>query len=142
MVCAGVILVNTPSIESNKRFFAMRKAVKGFADSMLDLIVQNSVAKLVRLTYQLFELETTYDFTMEVETICIRVTMMKVDHFGKDELIYLGPDEQIIPSDIDWITQRAAERGYPIPAAFMSSKKVSLVTKTCFYVHSYPCCSI
>ena len=51
---------------------------------------------------------------------------MKVDHFGKDELIYLGPDEQIIPSDIDWITQRAAERGYPIPAAFMSSKKVCL----------------
>jgi hypothetical protein len=70
MVCAGVILVNTPSIESNKRFFAMRKAVKGFADSMLDLIVQNSVAKLVRLTYQLFELETTPTISqMEVETI-------------------------------------------------------------------------
>ena len=44
----GVILVNTPSIETNKRFFAMRKAVKGFADSMLDLTVQNSIAKLVQ----------------------------------------------------------------------------------------------
>ena len=54
--------------------------------------------------------------------VCMYVR--KVDHYGKDELIYLGPDEQIIPSDIDWITQRAAERGYPIPAAFMSSKKV------------------
>lgn len=124
MVCVGVILVNTPSIESNKRFFAMRKAVKGFADSMLDLIVQNSVAKLVRLTYQLF---VKWKLLFNgVENICKRVTVMKVDHFGKDELIYLGPDEQIIPSDIDWITQRAAERGYPIPAAFMSSKKVCL----------------
>mmetsp|Transcript_3860 Transcript_3860/g.5309 ORF Transcript_3860/g.5309 Transcript_3860/m.5309 type:complete len:1017 (-) Transcript_3860:1740-4790(-) len=88
----GVILVNTPSIEVNKRFFAMRKAVKGFADSMLDLIVKDSITNLV-------------------------------DLYGKEELIYLGPDEQIIPSDIDWITQRAGERGYPIPAAFMSSKK-------------------
>ena len=46
-----------------------------------------------------------------------------VDYYGKDELIYLGPDEQIIPWDIDWIVERAAQRGYPIPAAFMSSKK-------------------
>jgi len=61
--------------------------------------------------------------------------VLKVDHFGKDELIYLGPDEQIIPSDIDWITQRAAERGYPIPAAFMSSKKVS----SPIYLSSFVC---
>jgi len=29
---------------------------------------------------------------------------------------------QVIPDDIEWITKRAAERGYPIPTAFMSSK--------------------
>jgi len=46
-----------------------------------------------------------------------------VDLYGKDELIYLGPDEQVIPFDIDWICHRAAQRGYPIPAAFMSSKQ-------------------
>lgn len=46
-----------------------------------------------------------------------------VDFYGKDELIYLGPDEQVIPYDIDWICDRARVRGYPIPAAFMSSKK-------------------
>lgn len=46
-----------------------------------------------------------------------------VDFYGKEELIYLGPDEQIIPSDIEWIITRAGQRGYPIPAAFMSSKK-------------------
>lgn len=89
----AVVLVNTPSIEPNKRFFAMRKCVKAFTDSVLDLMVKDSVAGLV-------------------------------DLYGKDELIYLGPDEQVIPFDIDWICHRAAQRGYPIPAAFMSSKKV------------------
>jgi hypothetical protein len=30
-----------------------------------------------------------------------------VDFLNKDELIYLGPDEQVIPWDIDWIVNRA-----------------------------------
>jgi glutamate dehydrogenase len=45
-----------------------------------------------------------------------------VDYLNKDELIYLGPDEQVTPWDIDWIVNRAGVRGYPIPAACMSSK--------------------
>lgn len=88
----GVILINTPALEPNTKFFAMRKAVKACTDSILDLIVKDSVKNLI-------------------------------DFYGKEELIYLGPDEQIIPSDIEWIIQRAGQRGYPIPAAFMSSKK-------------------
>lgn len=88
----AVILVNSPSIELNKRSFAMRKCVKAMTDGILDLTVKDSVAGLV-------------------------------DLYGKDELIYLGPDEQVIPFDIDWICNRAAQRGYPIPAAFMSSKQ-------------------
>jgi len=44
------------------------------------------------------------------------------DLLGRDELVYLGPDEQIIPADIEWITARAALRGYPNSNAFMSSK--------------------
>lgn len=88
----GVLLVNTPALEDpNTKFFAMRKAVRGCCDAMLDLIVKDTVSK-------------------------------GVDLYGKDELIYLGPDEQIIPSDIEWIIKRAGQRGYPIPAAFMSSK--------------------
>lgn len=88
----AVVLLNAPKIPANDRFFAARKSIKAFTDSILDLIVKDSLAGIV-------------------------------DHYGKDELIYLGPDEQVIPSDIDWITTRAAQRGYPIPAAFMSSKK-------------------
>ncbi|MEE2786688.1 MAG: hypothetical protein VX589_05060 [Myxococcota bacterium] len=39
-----------------------------------------------------------------------------------DELIYLGPDENITDDLIMWLVQRAADRGHPAPNAFMSSK--------------------
>ena len=71
----------------------MRKSVKAFADTILDLIVDTEESRSNIL-----------------------------DRFGKPEVLYLGPDEQVIPSDIEWIVQRAALRGYPTPAAFMSSK--------------------
>ena len=45
-----------------------------------------------------------------------------VDHFGKPELIYLGPDENILPSHIEWMVRRAQMRDYPMPTAFISSK--------------------
>ena len=48
-----------------------------------------------------------------------------VDHYGKEEQIFLGPDEQVVPSDCDWICQRAGERNYPTPMAFMSSKPLA-----------------
>merc|ERR1712157_405254 len=35
---------------------------------------------------------------------------------------YLGPDEQVLPEDIEWIVKRAKERQYDTPQAFMSSK--------------------
>ena len=69
------------------------RCVKAFVNSILDLIVQvPDVKKLV------------------------------VDRFGRDELIYLGPDENITPAHIEWIVERARRRGYSMPTAFMSSK--------------------
>ena len=69
------------------------RCVKAFVNSILDLIVQvPEVKKLV------------------------------VDRFGRDELIYLGPDENITPAHIEWIVERARRRGYAMPTAFMSSK--------------------
>lgn len=44
------------------------------------------------------------------------------DFYGKQEVIFLGPDEQVVPTDCDWICHRAGQRGYPMPMAFMSSK--------------------
>ncbi len=69
------------------------RSVKAFVDAMLDLIV-------------------------DVEDVSSRV----VDRLGQKELIYLGPDENISPALIDWIVARAAQRGYPVPTALMSSK--------------------
>jgi glutamate dehydrogenase len=75
------------------RDFILRKSVKAFSDALLDLNTTDEKVK---------------------EKI--------VDYYGMSELIYLGPDENIIPADIVWMTKRAAYRGYPIPRAFISSK--------------------
>jgi glutamate dehydrogenase len=69
------------------------RCVKAFVNSILDLIVQVPDVK-----------------------------SLVVDRFGKDELIYLGPDENITPAHIEWIVERARRRGYSMPTAFMSSK--------------------
>lgn len=45
-----------------------------------------------------------------------------VDRLGRQEFIYLGPDENITPDHIEWIVARARGRGYGLPSAFMSSK--------------------
>ncbi len=45
-----------------------------------------------------------------------------VDYLGREELLYLGPDEGITPEHIRWIVARAGLRGYAWPEAFMSSK--------------------
>nr|WP_287410521.1 NAD-glutamate dehydrogenase domain-containing protein [Pseudodesulfovibrio sp.] len=45
-----------------------------------------------------------------------------VDHLGREEIIFLGPDENITPDHIRWIAARAGQRGYKWPSAFMSSK--------------------
>lgn len=44
------------------------------------------------------------------------------DYYNKDELLYLGPDENISNQLITWIVERARQRGHPMPDAFMSSK--------------------
>jgi glutamate dehydrogenase len=44
------------------------------------------------------------------------------DFYSKQEIIYLGPDEQVTIEDIDWICNRAKLRGYPFPSSFMSGK--------------------
>lgn len=69
------------------------RSVKGFVDSLLDLISPE-------------------------EAVNARI----VDRLGFRELLYLGPDENITPELIEWIVDRAKRRGYPTPAALMSSK--------------------
>lgn len=89
----AVNLINTTGLSDVAKNFVMRKSVKAMTDTILDLIVDTEYTK-----------------------------QYMVDYFGKPEVLYLGPDEQVIPEDIEWIVKRAAERGYGTPAAFMSSK--------------------
>jgi glutamate dehydrogenase len=71
----------------------VNRSVKAFVDSLLDLITPEPSTKRVI-----------------------------VDRLGYEELIYLGPDENITPEHIEWIVDRAKKRGYGMPNAFMSSK--------------------
>jgi glutamate dehydrogenase len=89
----AVALIDTVGLSDSGKFFVMRKSVKAFTDTVLDLIVDTDVTN-----------------------------KHIVDLYGKKEVLYLGPDEQVLPEDINWIIKRAALRGYGTPAAFMSSK--------------------
>lgn len=69
------------------------RAVKGTVDCLLDLITQDEA------------------------------TQSKVlDRLGREELLYLGPDENVTPEFIVWICNRARRRGYKLGSALMSSK--------------------
>ncbi len=69
------------------------RSVKAFVNSLLDLITPEEKTKA-----------------------------QIVDRLDQNELIYLGPDENITPKLIDWVVDRARRRGYPMPTALMSSK--------------------
>lgn len=45
-----------------------------------------------------------------------------VSYYDREEIIYLGPDENITNDLIEWIPVQAARRGYRYALAFMSSK--------------------
>ncbi len=66
---------------------------RAYADALLDLIVPDPELKRIN-----------------------------VDYLGRDELLYLGPDENISNELITWIVERARHRNHPMPDAFMSSK--------------------
>jgi len=89
----AVCLIDTNDIPNGTRDWVMRKSVKAFTDSILDLVVDTEETR---------------------KTI--------VDYFGNREVLYLGPDENVTPEDINWIIKQADHRGYETPAAFMSSK--------------------
>lgn len=89
-----VVLVDTSESTKMGKHFAVRKSIKAASDSILDLLVNA---------------KDTKPFVVDYGS-------------GKPELLYLGPDEQVIPQDISWIVSNAARRGHPIPTVFMSSK--------------------
>ncbi len=92
----AVNLINCFGLSEQAKQFVMRKSVKAFTNTLLDLVVEYN-----------------------------NEDRNQVDYLGKKEVIYLGPDEQVTVEDIDWIVKRAAIRGYNTPNAFMSSKPLT-----------------
>jgi glutamate dehydrogenase len=74
------------------------QAVRGSINAMLDLLVAKDES----------------DESTEGGSI--------VSYYDKEEIIYLGPDENITNDLIEWVPVQAARRGYRYAAAFMSSK--------------------
>ena len=64
----GVVLIDTNGLSKQGQQFVMRKSVKAFTDTLLDLVVNND--------------ETSSSI---------------LDFFGKKEILFLGPDEQVSP---------------------------------------------
>ncbi len=62
-------------------------------------------------------------------------TANDLDSIGQ-ELLYLGPDENVTNELIDWIVQRSDDRGYPYPATIMSSKPTAGINHKEFGVTS------
>jgi len=89
-------VVLVDTTRTTERYHTMRNAVKSFTDALLDLIVPSA-----------------------------EIQNQVVDYLGFEELVYLGPDEQVVPEDINWIIAQAGRRGYPMPTAFMSSKPLA-----------------
>merc|ERR1719498_1868562 len=72
-----------------------RKSIKAFADTLLD-------------------------FMSDKPEIADNITAVHAG--GLQDIVYLGPDENVIPADINWMTARATARGYKYASAFISSK--------------------
>jgi len=45
------------------------------------------------------------------------------DYYGREELVFLGPDENMTNPMIEWISNRSKERNYKVGTAFMSGKQ-------------------
>ena len=63
-------------------------------------------------------IDALLDMTVPNHTLATK----RHDLSEQDEFLYLGPDENVTNELINWIVTRAAERKYPLPSAFMSSK--------------------
>jgi len=78
--------------EVSQGYRLVRKCVKGFVDAILDLVGGDDVQNRIVARNEI------------------------------KDILYFGPDEQIIPADIAWMAKRATKRQYFNGDAFISSK--------------------
>jgi len=88
------------------KHFACRQAVKAYTDGILDLVLGARRKDNLQQAKQV-------------------VTDAVAPSKELEDMIFLGPDEQILPEDIEWVVENAARRKHATPDAFMSSKPTS-----------------
>lgn len=91
----GTILKDKKNILIRRQLF---DAQQSFCDTLLDIIIWN-------------------DQKRHLQNDVIR------DYYNKEELVFLGPDENMTDQMITWISGRSYDRKYKIGKAFMSGKK-------------------
>ena len=104
---AVCLVTPTPGIDREQ---LMHGCVKAFTDGLLDLLTP---AALKRIAPRTVAAEAEAEDLVPDEDLAPQLPK---------ELLYLGPDENITPTDINWVVDRAARRGYAMPSSFMSSK--------------------
>jgi len=110
----SLLLEDKKNISVRKQLF---DAQQSFCDTLLDLLVWNP--KENRLTNSIIK-----------------------DYYCKEELIFLGPDENMTDQMIDWISTRSAIKKYRIGNSFISGKKLAGINHkfygvTSLGVHQY-----
>jgi glutamate dehydrogenase len=62
------------------------------------------------------------DLLVSDDEIHVEKASGQISFYGDQEIIYLGPDENVTNELIEWIPEQAERRRYPYAQAFMSSK--------------------
>jgi len=117
----AVCLVYPVFLQGQRRERLMHKCVKKFTDALLDMLCPRDIASLGADPQRSSDpFASCQDISSAFPT---RTADPIVSRGGcENELLYLGPDENITPYDINWMAARAAARGYAMPSAFISSK--------------------
>ncbi len=75
-----------------------------------------------KIQQYVFEAQRVYVDTLLDLLIPVKMGSLLRDYYGKEEAIYLGPDENMSDDIILWIANQSKERGYFPGRAFMSGK--------------------
>mmetsp|Transcript_7025 Transcript_7025/g.22945 ORF Transcript_7025/g.22945 Transcript_7025/m.22945 type:complete len:1089 (+) Transcript_7025:61-3327(+) len=115
------------------KHFACRQAVKAYTDGILDLVLAGAAPPPGDTAGGHDDQHHRTGIHHAMNVVVDAVAPNK--ELGGD-MIFLGPDEQILPEDIEWVVENAARRKHATPDAFMSSKPASGINHREFGVTS------
>lgn len=118
---------------------------KGRSKEKLGDLLQDTKNTLVRR--QLFDAQKSFcDTLLDILVWDDKQQKLKnpniIDYYSKEELIFLGPDENMTNQMIDWISERSHVRNYRVGASFISGRQAAGINHkfygvTSLGVHQY-----